>query len=307
MPDRTEAAEKRSDEDFRSGYVALLGRPNVVKSTLLNHLVGQKISITAPRPQTTRDQILGILTRPDGQLLFLDTPGVHSGYRRLNRHLLRATRGALESADLGVLVVDALLWTPDDAEALRWLQRAGIPLVAVVNKVDRVASKARLFPFVQALAARGAFAAILPLSARKATDVKRLADVLVPLLPPAPAPFPENQVTDRTLRFMAAEIIREQLFRQLGAELPYDTAVAIDSYRVEPHQQRIEATIYCRRPGQKAIILGEGGSRLRGIGSRAREALQVLTEERVWLGLWVKQREQWSEDRNILRELGYDD
>lgn len=295
------------DEGYRSGYVALLGRPNVGKSTLLNHLVGQKISITAPRPQTTRDQILGILTRPDGQLLFLDTPGVHSGYRSLNRHLLRATRGALESADLGVLVVEALLWTHDDAEALCWLQRAGIPLVAVVNKVDRVTAKARLFPYLQILAGRGDFAAVIPLSARKAADVERLADVLVPLLPPAQASFPEDQVTDRNLRFMAAEIIREQIFRQLGAELPYDTAVAIESYQVEDGQQRIEATIYCRRPGQKAIILGDGGSRLRVIGSRAREALQQLTEARVWLGLWVKQKEQWSEDRNILRELGYDD
>ncbi|MHB1281007.1 MAG: GTPase Era [Acidithiobacillus sp.] len=296
-----------SDEGYRSGYVALLGRPNVGKSTLLNHLVGQKISITAPRPQTTRDQILGILSRPDGQLLFLDTPGVHSGYRSLNRHLLRATRGALESADLGVLVVEALLWTHDDAEALRWLQRAGIPLVAVVNKVDRVTAKARLFPYLQTLAERGEFAAVIPLSARKVVDVERLADVLVPLLPLAPASFPEDQVTDRNLRFMAAEIIREQIFRQLGAELPYDTAVAIESYQVEGGQQRIEATIYCRRPGQKAIILGDGGSRLRVIGSRAREALQQLTEERVWLGLWVKQKEQWLEDRNILRELGYDD
>ncbi|CDQ10405.1 membrane-associated, 16S rRNA-binding GTPase [Acidithiobacillus ferrivorans] len=296
-----------ADEGYRSGYVALLGRPNVGKSTLLNHLVGQKISITAPRPQTTRDQILGILTRPDGQLLFLDTPGVHSGYRSLNRHLLRATRGALESADLGVLVVEALLWTHDDAEALCWLQRAGIPLVAVVNKVDRVTAKARLFPYLQILAGRGDFAAVIPLSARKAADVERLADVLVPLLPPAQASFPEDQVTDRNLRFMAAEIIREQIFRQLGAELPYDTAVAIESYQVEDGQQRIEATIYCRRPGQKAIILGDGGSRLRVIGSRAREALQQLTEARVWLGLWVKQKEQWSEDRNILRELGYDD
>ena len=295
------------DEGYRSGYVALLGRPNVGKSTLLNHLVGQKISITAPRPQTTRDQILGILTRPDGQLLFLDTPGVHSGYRSLNRHLLRATRGALESADMGVLVVEALLWTHDDAEALRWLQRTGIPLVAVVNKVDRIASKGRLFPYLQALAERGEFAAIIPLSARRAADVERLADALVPLLPPAPAAFPEDQVTDRNLRFMAAEIIREQIFRQLGAELPYDTAVAIESYQVEGGQQRIEATIYCRRPGQKAIILGDGGNRLRVIGSRAREALQQLTEERVWLGLWVKQKEQWSEDHHILRELGYDD
>jgi len=292
---------------FRSGYVALLGRPNVGKSTLLNHLVGQKISITAPRPQTTRDQILGIVTRPDGQLLFLDTPGVHSGYRSLNRHLLRATRGALESADVGVLVVEALLWTQDDTEALRWLQRTGIPLVAVINKVDKVSSKMRLFPYLKTLAERADFVELLPMSARKVGDVERLADLLIPLLPPAAATFPEDQVTDRNLRFMAAEIIREQIFRQLGAELPYDTAVAIESYQVENGQQRIEATIYCRRAGQKAIILGEGGSRLRVIGSRAREALQQLTEERVWLGLWVKQKEQWSEDPHILRELGYDD
>ncbi|MBU2759236.1 GTPase Era [Acidithiobacillus sulfurivorans] len=294
-------------ETYRSGYVALLGRPNVGKSTLLNHLVGQKISITAPRPQTTRDQILGILTRPDGQALFLDTPGVHSGYRSLNRHLLRATRGALETADLGVLVVEALAWTADDSEALRWLQRSGIPLLAVVNKIDKIKSKERLFPYLQSLSERADFAAVIPLSARKTGDVERLADVLIPLLPLSEAVFPEDQVTDRNMRFMAAEIIREQIFRQLGAELPYDTAVAIDSYQVENGQQRIEATIYCRRSGQKAIILGEGGSRLQVIGSRAREALQQLTEERVWLGLWVKQKEQWTDDPHILRELGYDD
>lgn len=292
---------------YRSGYVALLGRPNVGKSTLLNHLVGQKISITAPRPQTTRDQILGILTRPDGQALFLDTPGVHGGYRSLNRHLLRATRGALESADLGVLVVEAMLWMEDDAEALRWLQRSGLPLLAVVNKIDKIKDKERLFPYLQNLTERANFVAVVPVSARKTSDMEKLADILIPLLPTASAIFPEDQVTDRNLRFMAAEIIREQIFRQLGAEIPYDTAVAIDSYQVENGQQRIEATIYCRRPGQKAIILGEGGSRLRVIGSRAREALQQLTEERVWLGLWVKQKEQWTEDTHILRELGYDD
>ncbi|WP_414039544.1 GTPase Era [Acidithiobacillus sp. M4-SHS-6] len=292
---------------YRSGYVALLGRPNVGKSTLLNHLVGQKISITAPRPQTTRDQILGILTRPDGQALFLDTPGVHSGYRSLNRHLLRATRGALESADLGVLVLEAMLWMEDDEEALRWLQRSGLPLLAVVNKIDKIKAKERLFPYLQRLTERANFVAVVPVSARKTGDMEKLADILIPLLPAAPAIFPEDQVTDRHLRFMAAEIVREQIFRQLGAELPYDTAVAIDSYQIENGQQRIEATIYCRKPGQKAIILGEGGGRLRMIGSRAREALQQLTEERVWLGLWVKQKEQWTEDTHILRELGYDD
>lgn len=299
-------AEREAAAPHRSGYVALLGRPNVGKSTLLNHLVGQKISITSPRPQTTRDQILGILTRPDAQLLFLDTPGIHQGYRSLNRHLLRAARGALEMADVGVLMVEALVWGPEDEQALRWLLQAGIPLVAVVNKVDRVKRKERLLPFLVDLGRRADFAGILPLSARKPTDAGRLADLIVPLLPPAPAGFAEDLVTDRNLRFMAAEIIREQLFRQLGEELPYDTAVAIESYQETGGQQRIEATIYCRRPGQKGIILGQGGSRLRSIGERARLALEQLTGGSVWLGLWVKQREQWAEDRALLRELGYD-
>ncbi len=294
------------EEGHRCGTIVLLGRPNVGKSTLLNHLIGQKISITAPRPQTTRDQILGILTLPGGQLLFLDTPGVHQGHRRLNRHILRATRGALDGADVGVLVVEAPLWLPGDAEALRWLLQREMPLVLVVNKVDRVRDKKRLLPYLQELGQRASFASVLPLSARRPQDVAQLAQVLLPLLPEGPARFPPDEVTDRQMRFVAAEAVREQIFRQLSAELPYDTAVAIERYRVEESgRHEIEAIIYCRRPGQKAILLGDGGLRLKRIGMRARESIEQQTGSRVWLGLWVKEREDWDRHPGLLHELGY--
>ncbi|AIA55993.1 GTPase Era [Acidithiobacillus caldus] len=296
------------DTVARCGAVALVGRPNVGKSTLLNHLIGQKISITAPRPQTTRDQILGVWTRGQAQILFLDTPGVHRGYRRLNRHLLRATRAALDGADLGILVVEALLWTAADAEALRWLEQRSIPLLAVVNKVDRVRGKARLLPYLAELGRRAPFLEILPLSARRAQDAERLAGRILPHLPPGPPRFAADTLTDRPLRFLAAEFVREQIFRQLGAEVPYDTAVAIERYTVtEDDRHEIEATIYCRRPGQKAILVGEGGQRLKQIGSRARQAIEELTGSRVWLGLWVKEKEDWDDDRSLLHELGYGD
>jgi GTP-binding protein Era len=290
----------------RCGSVALIGRPNVGKSTLLNHLIGQKISITAPRPQTTRDQILGIYTRSSGQILFLDTPGVHQGHRRLNRHILRATRSALDAADIGVLVVEAPVWTPGDAEALRWLQQRELPLLAVVNKIDRVGNKERLLPYLQELAKRASFAEIIPLCARRRDDVEHLADVLLPRLPEGPAQFSADEVTDRQMRFLAAEAVREQLFRQLSAELPYETAVAIEKYNIAPDGgHEIEATIYCRKAGQKAILLGEKGQRLKRIGTRARESIAQQTGTRVWLGLWVKEREDWDRHPGLLREMGY--
>ena len=290
----------------RCGSVALIGRPNVGKSTLLNHLIGQKISITAPRPQTTRDQILGIYTRPSGQILFLDTPGVHQGYRSLNRHILRATRSALDTADLGVLVVEAPLWTAGDIEALRWLQQRELPLVLVANKIDRIAQKDRLLPYLQELGKQAGFVAILPMSARRPDDVEHLADVILPLLPEGPAQFAADEVTDRQMRFLAAEAVREQIFRQLSAELPYETAVAIEKYAIAADgSHEIEATIYCRRPGQKAILLGVKGQRLKHIGTRARASIAQQTGARVWLGLWVKEREDWDRQPGILREMGY--
>ena len=290
----------------RCGSVALIGRPNVGKSTLLNHLIGQKISITAPRPQTTRDQILGIYTRPEGQILFLDTPGVHQGHRRLNRHILRATRSALDAADLGVLVVETPLWNAGDAEALRWLQQRDLPLILVVNKIDRVQQKERLLPYLQEVAKHADFVAIVPLCARRRDDVEHLADVLLPLLPEGPAQYSAEEVTDRQMRFLAAEAVREQIFRQLSAELPYETAVAIEKYRVAADgSHEIEATIYCRKAGQKAILLGEKGQRLKRIGTRARESIAQQTGARVWLGLWVKEREDWDRHPGLLREMGY--
>ncbi|MEY2340510.1 GTPase Era [Acidithiobacillus sp. IBUN Pt1247-S3] len=290
----------------RCGSVALIGRPNVGKSTLLNHLIGQKISITAPRPQTTRDQILGIYTRPNGQILFLDTPGVHQGYRSLNRHILRATRSALDAADLGVLVVEAPLWTAGDAEALRWLQQRELPLILVANKIDRIAQKERLLPYLQELGKQARFVEIIPMSARRPDDVEHLADVILPLLPEGPAQYAEDEVTDRQMRFLAAEAVREQIFRQLSAELPYETAVAIEKYSIAADgRHEIEATIYCRRPGQKAILLGEKGQRLKHIGTRARESIAQQTGARVWLGLWVKEREDWDRQPGILRDMGY--
>ena len=300
----------------RAGHLAVIGRPNVGKSTLVNALVGANVSIVSNRPQTTRHRLLGIATVPGGQLVLVDTPGLHReggklASSALNRVLNRAARGALEGGDAAALVVEAGRWDEEDTLAYDTLRASGLPVVLVVNQVDRIADKASLLPYLQKVTEGRAFAAVHPVSALKRTGLDALVASLLEQLPEQPPLYGEDEITDRSQRFLAGELLREQLMRQLGAELPYATTVEIESFTEEPSPKagvmyRIGAVIWVEREGQKAIVIGKGGARLRDIGTRARERMEQLFDAKVFLQTWVRVREGWSDDESALRTLGYE-
>jgi GTP-binding protein Era len=293
---------------FRCGTVAVVGRPNVGKSTLVNALVGFKVSIVAPKPQTTRHRITGVLTRDDGQIVFVDTPGLHdAGGQAINRQLNRAARGALGEADVIALVVEAHRWSPEDDAALGAAVQAGRPVVLVLNKVDRIADKGVLLPKIAELARRHPFAALVPLSAGKRDNLEALVRALLDLLPEAAPIFAPDEVTDRSERFIVAELVREQLVRQLHAELPYATTVEIEAFKRENKVLKIAATVWVERAGQKGIVLGAGGAQIKRIGMAARREIERQFGGRVHLELHVKVREGWSDDEAALRQFGYAD
>lgn len=290
---------------FKSGYIAFVGRPNVGKSTLLNYLVGQKVSITSRRPQTTRHCILGIRTRADAQLIFVDTPGIHESDKALNRYMMRAAQGALGYVDVAVFVVEAGFFGAEDERALALLRQFRRPVVLVINKVDKVQDKKTLIPFIEKMSLQYPFQDIVPVTAKQKKYIESLEAVLVRHLPAGSPFFGEDEITDKPLRFMAAEFVREQIFRSLGQELPYAATVAIDEFKEEESLTRVQATIYVERPGQKGIIIGNNGQRLKQIGQGARQELEKLLNTKVYLGLWVKVKSDWSSDLNALRSLGY--
>lgn len=291
---------------FRAGHVAVVGRPNVGKSTLVNALVGQKISITAPKPQTTRHRILGIANGPDWQIVLIDTPGLHPAEgRAMNRHLNRTARAALDEGDAVLLVAEAGRWTDDDETALSAAIESRRPVVLALNKVDLVADKGTLLPRIAELARRHPFAAVVPLSARRRKGLDGLTRELARLLPESEALYEADAITDRSERFLVAEAIREQVMRQLHAELPYAATVVVDAFAASPRLTRIAATILVEREGQKGIVIGAGGARLKSIGSAARITIERLLGTRVYLELSVKVREGWSDDEAALRQLGY--
>ncbi len=293
-------------EAFRAGYVAIVGRPNVGKSTLLNRLVGQKLSITSRRPQTTRDRVVGILTLPEVQFVFVDTPGVQSAHgSRLNRYMNRSATQALEQVDAVALVVEALKFGAQDRKVLAALPE-GVPVVAVVNKIDRLSDKAALLPFLAALAEAFPFREIVPVSAETGMQTDRLLEVLRGFLPVGPLIFDEDELTDRSERFLAAELVREKLFRLLGEEVPYATAVEIERFEQEGNLRRIAASILVERSGQKPIVIGKGGEKLKAIGTQARQDMEKLFGGKVFLELFVKVREGWMDDPATLKRLGYD-
>ena len=295
-------------EPKRCGYVAIVGRPNVGKSTLLNHILGQKISITSRKPQTTRHQVLGIKTEDQYQIIFVDTPGLHKDAEKAsNRYMNRAASSAIKDVDLVVFVVDRTAWTEEDAMVLEQIERAGLPTMLVVNKVDLLADKSDLLPHLQVLAEKSDFAAILPVSALQKHNVAELETELLKFLPESGYFFPEDQITDRSQRFLAAEIVREKIMRQLGEELPYAITVEIEAFAQEGEVLHISAVIFVERKGQKKILIGEKGSRLRSIGSDARRDMEMLFDSKVMLRLWVKVKSGWSDDERALRSLGYDD
>ena len=291
-----------------AGYAALLGRPNVGKSTLLNRLIGQKISITAPKPQTTRHVILGIQTLPEAQIVYVDTPGLHrQGRRAMNRYLNRAAASVLGYVDVAVFLIEALRWTDEDEDVLRRLAAFPGPVVLAVNKVDRIADKARLLPFLGDRAGRRAFAEVVPLSALKGDNVATLEQAIARLLPVGDFLFPADQVTTASERFLAAELIREKLTRLLREELPYALTVEIERFAEEERLTRIHAMIWVERASQKGIVIGEKGATLREVGRQARQDLERLLGRPVFLETWVKVREGWSDDERALRSLGYAD
>lgn len=300
--------DKGSDPDSRCGFVAIVGRPNVGKSTLLNHLLGQKLSITSRKPQTTRHRILGIVTEGSVQAVYVDTPGMHKKEpRAINRYMNRAAESALNGVDLVLFVVDGLKWTPDDELVLEKLERTDVPVILLVNKVDTVSDKERLLPHIASLSARMKFAEVVPVSALRGHNLKSLHEVVSRFLPLAPHLYGEDQITDRSQRFLAAEMIREKVMRQLGDEVPYDLTVQIDSFKEEGRLLRIDSTIYVERPGQKAIVIGDGGQRLKLIGKEARLDMEKLFDRKVMLTLWVKVKGGWSDDERALKSLGYSD
>ena len=290
---------------MRCGTVALVGRPNVGKSTLLNHLVGQKLSITSRKPQTTRNPIRGILTRPQAQFVFVDTPGFqtrHGG--ALNRAMNRSVLAALAEVDVVVLVAEALRWGAEDQRVLDHIPAGTRPLL-VVNKVDRLKPRELLLPYLQERATEPRFDAIVPVSARQDRDFEGLLGEIERRLPEGEPLYDADDLTDSNERFLAAEFVREQLFRLLGDELPYATAVLIDQYQTEGALRRIHATIVVDNDNQKAIVIGHQGEKLKAIGTQARKNIEALVQGKVHLELWVKVKGGWADDDRALKQLGY--
>jgi GTPase len=291
---------------FRCGYIALAGRPNVGKSTLLNRILGQKISITSRRPQTTRHRVLGIKTLPQAQLIYVDTPGIHDfNGRAMNRYMNRTASSVLADVDVVVFLVEGLRWNADDELVLQKLAQTGSPVILAVNKIDALDRREALLPGLQALAEKFPFTEIIPLSARKGDNIAALESCIEALLPEGPPLFPEDQVTDRSVRFLAAELVREKLFRKLGRELPYGLTVQIEEYRNEPGMTHIHALIWVERDSQKNIVIGKGGRVLKEVGREARLDIEDLIGNRVNLRLWVKIKEGWADDERALQSLGY--
>ncbi len=297
-----------NQQEFRSGFVAIVGRPNVGKSTLMNHILGQKISITSSKPQTTRHRILGIKTTDSAQVIYVDTPGVHLNAKKaMNRYMNRAATTSLEEAELILFLVEATTWTEEDDNVLKRLKAIKTPVVLVVNKVDRIKDKEELLPVLQELSAKMEFSSVIPLSALKGSNVEDLEKLVLERLPEAAPMFPEEYVTDRSERFLAAELVREKLMRSLGKELPYATTVEIESFKEEEGMLRIHALIWVERNSQKRIVIGKGGEKLKEVGKQARIDMQKLFGSKVYLQLWVKVKEGWSDNERILSSLGYKD
>lgn len=295
-----------SDPTFRAGFAALVGRPNVGKSTLLNALVGEKLSIVTPRPQTTRHRVLGLVNQSNAQIAFVDTPGLHRAEKRaLNRAMNRTAASALADADVLVFVVEAMRWTDEDDLVLERVRQSGRPAVLAVNKMDRVWPADKALPYVADVAARHEFVAVVPCSAQADRNLERLKELIVQQLPESPQLFPVEQVTDRDERFRIAEVIREKLTLELVEEVPYGIAVAIEQLTEEAEGRLVvSAVIWVDREGQKPIVIGAGGERLKRIGRAARMELNHLFGKRLHLELWVKVREDWADNALALKSLG---
>jgi GTPase len=299
------AAAGPGGRPFRAGFAALVGRPNVGKSTLLNALVGEKVSIVTPRPQTTRHRVLGVLTGEDAQIVFIDTPGLHHGARRaLNRAMNRIAVSALAEADVDVLVVEAARWTAEDDLALQRVCGSGRPAIAAINKIDRIRPRERLLPLIATLAGRHPFTDVVPVSGLGHDNLDALVAAIGRALPVSPRLFAPEQRTDRDSHFRIAEIIREKLTLELQQELPYGIAVEVERAVEEDGQLNVDAAVWVDRAGQKPIVIGARGERLKRVGRAARLELNRALGRRLHLTLWVKVREGWADSARALRQLG---
>lgn len=290
------------------GLVALIGRPNVGKSTLMNHLLGQKISITSRKPQTTRHRILGIKSTEAGQAIFLDTPGMHASENRaLNRYLNRTADTTLAGVDVVVWLIDGLIWHEYDDIIFKKLEQAGLPVILAINKIDRIKNRDKVLAFFEAAQKRYPFAHIIPVSALKSTNLEQLEDTLMGMLPEGDFIYPTDQITDRPERFLCAEIVREKLTRRLGDELPYSSTVEIEKFEELPTISKIYAVIWVERLSQKSIVIGAQGEMLKSIGTDARKDIERLLGQKVYLQLWVKVKKGWSDNERALQSLGFND
>lgn len=288
------------------GYVAIVGRPNVGKSTLLNHLLGQKLSITSRKPQTTRHNTLGIKINGNTQMIFVDTPGIHKDHgRAINRYMNRAAESAIRDVDIVVFVADRLAWTEADERVAAELESTRAPIIVALNKLDKINDKKAILPHIHQLSARLPAVEVIPVSALQGQGLSKLEEALLKHIPEGPHYFPCGQITDRSERFLAAELVREKITRQLGAELPYQVTVEIEEFRQDGTTCHISAIVLVEREGQKKIIIGDKGSRIKKIGQQARQDMERMFDTRIMLNLWVKVRSGWSDDERALRSFGY--
>ena len=291
---------------YRAGTIAVVGRPNVGKSTLINGLVGAKVSIVSPRPQTTRHRLLGIATFPEGQLMLVDTPGIHGKLTNaMNRYMNRAARGAVSDVDAAILVIEAGRWFDDDALAFAALRNSSVPCVLVINKVDKIVDKASLLPFITQVTHEREFAAVHPISASKRKGTDALVKTLIELMPESEPHYADDEITDKSERFLAGEVVREQLMLRLGEELPYSATVAIEKFEEDGAMLRIAAVVWVERESQKPIVIGKGGERMKAISTGARLGMERLFDRKVFLETWCRVREGWSDDEAALGRFGY--
>jgi GTPase len=295
--------------ETKSGYIGIVGRPNVGKSTLMNKILKQKLSITCRKPQTTRHQIMGIKTENNTQYIYVDTPGIHSNQEKaINRVMNRAAASIIYDVDIVVFIVEANKWTSIEDSILYKLKNLTIPVILVINKVDQLKNKSDLLPYISELSSKGDFLSIVPLSAKSGKYIENLEALISNSLPSGDFIYDEEQLTDRSERFLVSETIREKLMRAMGQELPYQIAVQIDMFKYDKDKDitDISATILVERPSQKSMVIGSQGKRLKQIGSSARKDIEVLLNTNVYLQLWVKVREGWSDNEQALKGLGYE-
>ncbi len=294
--------------DFRCGYVALVGRPNVGKSTLMNRFLGQKLSIVTAKPQTTRQRIAGIKTTQQGQIIYIDTPGIHLAARRaLNRYMNRIARASFHEVDLILFLIEADRWTKQDEHVARALKSVSAPVLLIVNKIDLVPEKPRLLHFLEKEVKTDRFSEVYLIAAKSGNGVDVLEEKVMQALPFSRPFYDEDQFTDRSERFLAAELVREQLMLRLHQELPYSLTVEIEEFKRKDGVLRIAAIVWVERKGQKQIVIGKGGDVLKFVGTHARHSLQELFDEKIFLRLWVKVSRDWSDNERALRQFGYND